>query len=251
MKNSLPRFVALAAAAGFLGTAGSAVAQGNPAGPSAGMGRALIKIFGDVKAFSAKADMKVTQAGPKEMLSGTVGFALLDGKTRMEMDLTQMKSAQMPPEVTAQLKQMGMDINIVLSVPEKKLTYLVYPSLKAYVEMPLPKEQAAVTEAGLKMEKKEIGKETIDGHPCVKNKIIVTDETGKKNEATTWNAIDMKDFPIQTEFVEQGTTVMMRYKDIKFVKPDGKLFEAPVGFTKYATPQEMMQTEVLKRLSGK
>ena len=160
MKNSQPRFVAFAIAcvAGFLGLAGSSArAQGNPAGPSAGMSRALIKIFGDVKAFSAKAEMKVTQAGPKEMLSGTVNFALLDGKTRMEMDLTQMKSAQMPPEVTAQLKQMGMDINIVLNVPDKKLTYLVYPSLKAYVEMPLTKEQAAVTEASLKMEKKELG----------------------------------------------------------------------------------------------
>ena len=212
------------------------------------MNPAMLKIFGDVKGFSAIAEMRVLQTGQKEMMSGTINFAMLDGKTRMEMDLTQMKSAQMPPEVTAQLKQMGIDINIILNLPDKNVTRLIYPNLKAYLELPQP----PVIEAKLKLEQKELGKETIDGHTCVKNKITVTDDSGKKSEAVTWNATDLKGFPIQVELQEQqGTTFVMRYKDIKLSKPDAKLFEPPVGFKKYTSQQEMMQAEVLKRLGGK
>ncbi len=247
MKNYVVRGLVLAIAT-LLHSGPAAQAQGGPGGPNSGMNPTMLKMFGDVKSFSAKAEMRVLQAGQKEMMSGTVNFAMLENKTRMEMDLTQMKSAQIPPEVVAQLKQMGMDINIVLNMPEKKVTLLVYPSLKAFLEVAQP----PLTDANLKMEKKELGKETIDGHPCVKNRVTVTDEAGKKSEATSWNATDMKDFPIQVELQEQqGTTVVMRYKDIKFSKPDAKLFEAPVGFKKYTNQQEMMQTEMLKRLGGK
>ncbi len=246
MKNSRPLLVALAAGL-FLSTTGSVHAQAG-VGPNSGMNPAMLKMFGDVKGFSAKAEMRVMQTGQKEVMSGPINFAMLDGKTRMEMDLTQMKSAQMPPEFTAQIKQMGMDVNIVLSLPDKNLTRLVYPNLKAYLELPQP----PIAEAKLKMEQKELGKETIDGHPCVKNKVTVTDEAGKKSEAVAWNATDLKGFPIQVELQEQqGTSVIMRYKDIKLAKPDAKLFEAPDGFKKYTNQQEMMQTEVLKRLGGK
>jgi hypothetical protein len=130
-------------------------------------------------------------------------------------------------------------------LPDKKLTCQVYPGLKAYLEMAQP----AVVQSKLKVEKQELGKETIDGHPCVKNKVIVTDESGKKSEAFSWNATDLKDFPIQVEISEQqGMTAVMRFKDIKLAKPDAKLFEAPAGFKKYTSQQEM-QADMIKRLS--
>ena len=195
MKKSPLLLIALGAGMIF-GATGLAHAQG---GPNSGMNPAMLKMFGDVKGFSAKADLRVLQTGQKEIMSGTVGFDFLDGQTRMEMDLTKMKSAQIPPEVIAQLKQMGMDINIVLNLPDKKVTLLVYPSL-----------------------------------------------------AIAWKATDQKDLPIQVEISEQqGTTAIMRYKDIKLAKPDAKLFDAPADYKKYTNQQEMMQTEGLKRLGGK
>jgi len=41
------------------------------------------------------------------------------------------------PEAAAQMKAMGMDKMIAISRPDKKVTYLVYPGLNAYLEMPL------------------------------------------------------------------------------------------------------------------
>ena len=35
-----------------------------------------------------------------------------------------------------------------------------------------------------KLEATELGKETVAGHPCVKNKVIVTDDKGDKHEST-------------------------------------------------------------------
>ena len=33
-----------------------------------------------------------------------------------------------------------------------------------------------------------MGMKTLDGHPCVKNKVVVTDKEGIKHEWMVWNA---------------------------------------------------------------
>jgi hypothetical protein len=46
---------------------------------------------------------------------------------------------------------------------------------------------------------------------------------------------------------EQGNTITMKYRDIKFEKPDVSLFDPPAAFTKYSSFQSMMQAEMMKR----
>jgi hypothetical protein len=96
----------------------------------------------------------------------------------------------------------------------------------------------------------EIGKETVEGQACVKNRTVVTDETGKKQEFTTWNATALKDFPIRTETVQDGNTVTSTFKDIKLTKPDASEFAAPSGFQRYPGMMEMLQAEMMKRMGG-
>ena len=62
-----------------------------------------------------------------------------------------------------------------------------------------------------KVEMTEIGKETVDGHPCVKNKVVVTDKENKKHESTVWNATDLKNFPIKIQTQEQGGNATMLF----------------------------------------
>jgi hypothetical protein len=64
-------------------------------------------------------------------------------------------------------------------------------------------------------------------HPCVKNKIVVTDDKGKKNESIVWNATDLKSFPVKIETTDDGTKLTMIFKDVKLTKPDATLFEVP------------------------
>ena len=194
--------------------------------------------------------------GPREFYS-TVGdldrwgSAMLDGKVRAEIDLSQIKSKEMPPEAAASLKQMGMDKMVSVVLPEKKSTLVIYPSLRSYAEVPMSKDDASTIDTKYKIETTKLGTETLDGHACVKNKVIVTGEKGDKHEAIVWNATDMKDFPLQMQMNQNEATVVMRYSNIQLVRPDAKQFEAPAGFTKHASVEQMMQGAMLKMLGGK
>src|SRR5436190_20645814 len=179
-----------------------AQAQIPGAGDAGGMTAALTKLFGDVTAFTAKAQVQVMDSTNKEIANMPMDFTLLDKKIRVEIDLTQTKNASMPPGAATTLRQMGMAQVISLVRPDKKLVYIIYPDQKAMITMPLPDEDLDVAAKNSKTSKTPLGKETVDGHPCVKNKVVITSEKGEVLEATTWNAIDLQDFPLQIQTKE-------------------------------------------------
>jgi hypothetical protein len=179
----------------------------------------------------------------------TMNIAMLNGKMRSEVDMTQMKSAELPPDAAVSLKKMGMDRVVSIMRPDRKTMYLIYPNLQSYVNMPLPKEEAEALEKEPKMEKTQLGKETIDGHPCTKNKVVVTDDKGEKHEATIWNATDMKDFPVQLQIQEKDAIIVMHYKQVQFVKPDAKQFDPPADYKQYADNLQLMQ-KAMEKLQG-
>jgi hypothetical protein len=239
----------IALAVSLLGSFGSS-AQMPGGGSPGGMSAAMIKLFGDVKAFSAKAEVQVLDKDQKELLSTPMDFSLLDDKVRVQIDMTQMKNKDMPAGAAASLKQMGMAQIISIIRPDQKLVYLIYPDQKCFTTMPMPKEDAEAAAKTPKIARTALGKEAIDGHACVKNKVVMTDDKGQTIEATTWNATDLKDFPVQIKTTEKENTSVMRYTQVQFAKPDAKQFDAPAGYTKYADTQELMQGLMKKMLSG-
>ena len=56
-----------------------------------------------------------------------------------------------------------------------------------------------------------MGNETIAGHACVKNKAVVKNGQAPVFEAVTWNAADLKDFPLQIEIRDKRSTVRMLF----------------------------------------
>jgi hypothetical protein len=166
------------------------------------------------------------------------------------MDMTQMKNSRTRPETAARMKQMGMDKMVTISRPDKKITYLIYPGMQSYVENPMTDSQAAPDSSDYKVETTELGKDTVDGHPCVKNKVVVTDKDGNKHESTVWNATDLKNFPVKIENSKEGRNVTMLFKNVSLDKPDAALFEAPPDFTKFDDMQSMMQQMMIKRMGG-
>ncbi|HEY1173867.1 MAG TPA: DUF4412 domain-containing protein [Verrucomicrobiae bacterium] len=222
--------------------------RGGGAGAMPGSNPALAKVFGKNTAFSAKADLKVSDAAGKETMSGEIKYAFLEGSTYWGMDMSQMKSAQIPPQAAASMKQMGMAEMVMVSKAGAKTALLVYPGMNAYAEMPVPAEAAGDSKADIKTE--AVGEETVNGHKCKKNKVTIT-ENGKTQTLFTWNATDLKDFPVRVEVPDNGNgKVQMDYKDIKLEKPDAKLFEAPAGYTRYDNVQALLQGEMMKRMGG-
>jgi hypothetical protein len=116
--------------------------------------------------------------------------------------------------------------------------------------MAMPKEDVEAAAKTPKIEKTALGKETIDGHECMKNKGRITDDKAQTLEFTTWEAKDLKGFPLQIETTEKDTTSRIRYKQVQFAKPDAAQFDAPAGYTKYKDTQELMQGMMKKMLGG-
>ena len=217
-----------------------------PGGPR--FDAAMSKLFGENPAFSATLENQIKpESGDTITMPGKMAYD--SGKARFEMNMGEAKGLQMPPGAAEQMKAMGFDQMITLSLPEKKLAYLIYPGLQSYVETPVTAVKDGTNDT-FKAVVKEVGKETVDGHPCVQNKVIVTDGKGATNEFTVWNATDLKKFPVKIFHVEQGTEVTMLFKNVVLTKPAASAFEVPAGYTRYDNMQTMMQTEMMKKMGG-
>ena len=210
------------------------------AGSAGGINAALTKLFGKVTAFSAQMDLRVVDKAHAEVMSTSMEFAISDKKIRVAVDMSQMHNKEMPPGMGTALRQMGMAQVISIIRPDKKSIYILYPDQKAFLTMPLPEERA------IKIQRTELGKETLDEHPCIKTKAVLTDDKGDQIEAVTWNASDLKDFPIQIESTEKEQTSIMHFKQIRFEKPEADQFEAPADYQQFKDPQELL-TSVMKK----
>ena len=220
---------------------------GGPGGPH--LAGATSKLFGNNQAFSATLEMQVTDKSGKPMtMPGKIAFDT--GKSRFEINISDMKGGQMPPNAAAQMKAMGMDQIVTISLPEKKVAYLIYPGLQSYVQKDLPPAETTAAASDYKMETTVIGKDTVDGHPCVENKVVVTDKDGVKHESTVWNATDLKNFPVKIQTAEQGTDVTMVFKNVSLAKPAASSFEVPAGLTAYQSMPAMMQEQMMKHMGG-
>jgi hypothetical protein len=241
------QFSILASAVICLGLLPAYSQSGPPGGPH--LGGATGKLFGDNQAFSAGLEMQTTDDSSNNItIPGKISFDT--GKSRFEFNLTDMKGGQMPTNAAAQMKSMGMDQMVTIARPDKKAAYLIYPGMQSYAEIQLSNADSAPTNSDYKVETTEIGKDTVDGHRCVKNKYIVTDKEGVKHESTVWNATDLKKFPVKIQTTESGGDVTMLFKNVTLARPATSLFDPPATFKKYDNIQQLMQQEMMKRMGG-
>lgn len=217
-------------------------AQGSP---SSGINASLLKFFGNTKAFTAKGDVRVTDDAGKEVSTIPVNWALLNGTLRADMDLSQLKATMASPESSAMIKQMGMDKLQLLMSSASNTTLMIYPGLQAYA----PASDKSLT-GEEKVETTDLGKEPLDGHPCVKKKLTTTDAKGRVHEALVWTATDLKDFPIQMQTKEKKNTITIKFSAPSLEKPDAKLFEIPANYTRYDSVQALMQAAMMKMFGG-
>lgn len=212
------------------------------AGPAAG-NIAFLRIFDQHKAFSATADMRITDSS-KDTMDVSFGLALAPNKVRFEVDLAKAKGSMISPEVVAQMKAVGMDRAISVMRLDKKRLYVIYPGLRSYADIAMAADAVQSLSKNLKMEKSTEGKETVSSHPCTKTLISLTDDQGHKERITAWEATDMKNFPIQAQLYEAGQNILIKLHDVKMTAPDAKVFEPPSGYKKFDDMQSLMRQAV-------
>ena len=220
-----------------------AIAQ-MPGGPPPEPCVALAKFLNRDAEFTASAKVVVTGKKARDNQTMVLRFAVSGRKMRNEMDMTKMSSVR-ASDVEG-MKQMGMDQMVILALPEESASYIVFPKLESYCNLPKPDKGSGEG----KLEKTDLGSDTVEGHACKKSKLTFTDKDGQTAEAVVWEATDLKNFPIQYQTVENGQTTTTTFSDIKLEKPAASLFELPASYKKYGSMQEMMMGNMQRMMQG-
>ncbi len=213
-------------------------------GGAGSMNGAMVALFGSNNAFSARAEFVVLDRNQKETENMPLNYSFSNGKMRMDIDLGQFKSTEMPAQFLSTLKRYGMDQTTVIARPDRKLTWSVYPRAKAYAEIPMSKEEISAQAANYKFNKTPQGRETVDGHDCAKFKITLTTTKAEKTEATeatVWCAADLQSFPIQMRMaIDATSTMVIKFRDVKLAAPEEAQFEVPGALTKFESPEALL-----------
>ena len=240
MKN---RILILASAFFCLGLF-SAHAQFDPRDPK------FTQWFGENQVCSARIETLNThtnETGALETSTLSYNISFDHGKYRAETDWSEVNSFGYSNFV-AELKSQGHDQTIAIVRPDEKIGYLVYPKLRSYNEIHMTEQDFAAGK-DFKEEITELGRETVEGHPCVKNKLVFTDNTGEKHEATVWKATDLNKFTVKFEMHEQGETIIILSKKISLAKPAESQFEPPKEFVRQDNVENKLeQKPTVKRL---
>jgi hypothetical protein len=173
-----------------------------------------------------------------EVQAMDMDYAMADGKVRSEIDLSK-SSGNFPPQMVEQVKSMGMDRTVFISLPDQNTSYIVYPAKQAYVEQPIARAGPAEPPQS-RIERTRLGTDQVDGHPCVTARVVMTDSAGRRSEALVWEATDMKNFPIQVQITDNGTTITTRFTNVNTQRPEAAMFEPPPDFKRYNSLQELM-----------
>ena len=211
----------------------------------------IAKLFGAHQGFSC--DLQVTGKDPSSKKSFTMlgKLAFLDTKSRFELDLSKVKGGGLDDSMKSQVAAMGLGEMVMIARPDISATYIVYPGLEAYVLLSQPKNPSAAPERALEQPVvTAVGKETIDGHPCIKNRYAFKDEAGKAQEAMVWNASDLKQFPLRIEHKEADQPIRLDFKNVDLSKPSETSLEPPSNYSKYGSMGTLMQNAILKKLGG-
>jgi outer membrane lipoprotein-sorting protein len=171
---------------------------------------ALLFVFllspGVARSVEFSADMVITPKGDEPMT----------GKIYVKGDNVRQETAE------------EGETQIMIIRPDKKVTWMITPEEKVYMEMPYTAEDKTFEEWTAEKEKKSklVGEETVSGLPCKKYESV---EDGEK----TYFWISPKfPFPIRVEDAE----VIMEYKNIKEGSVADSLFDLPAGYQKMSMP---------------
>jgi hypothetical protein len=142
---------------------------------------------------------------------------------------------------------MGM---ITISLMDAKKSITLNTQQKTYFEQSLEEKAPSLHDSNVVIDKKKIGSETIDGHPCIKSDAVFyhKDRPQEKFKATLWEAQDLGGLAIRTEMMipegkamgKAGGKMVSEIKEIKVGAAAASMFEIPAGYKKVNSMGEVM-----------
>ncbi|MFO7666029.1 MAG: DUF4412 domain-containing protein [Desulfobacterales bacterium] len=178
----------------------------------------------------------------------------------MEMPMAKMGTK-------SRVENPGMKGLVTISLSDAKKTIMLNSVTKTYFEQPIQTHERTpdVHDPDMVLDKKKVGTDTIDGHPCIKYDTVFyrKSKPEEKHKATIWEAQDLSNFTIQTEVAVpanpnhqgSGGKMIMKFKDVRLGAATASMFEVPGDYRKVNSVQEVMgiggmgnMNEMIKRM---
>jgi len=229
--------------AGILILAGNFLVQAQfraPGGLPPGFHHALLDVLAGGPSFHGRATIQFSNGSDKEPTTMSYDIAVLWGTMRLEADSAEESSNLSPTEAT-KAQQMH---SISILRPDKNRMYLVFPNIKAYVELAYAKATGMDPAPPANINKTPLGKETIGIQPCAKSQWNVTESDGENYDITVWTATNLSNFPIQIKV--GAPPALVQFQNLHIEAPDSSIFVPPAGYTRYEGIQELIQRDTQK-----
>lgn len=157
---------------------------------------------------------------------------------------TVMPMAKMGTKTRVEHAAQGL---VTITLQDAKKVIMMSTANQAYLEHPLQDQRPSIQDPNTVVEKKKIGSETIDGHPCTKYDAVYyfKDKPAEKYKATIWEANDLGGLVIKTEMTVPedkggGGPIVTELNDVKVNAANASLFEVPANYKKVNNMMELM-----------
>jgi hypothetical protein len=140
-----------------------------------------------------------------------------------------------------------------LYVPSKRSVYnlTTYPDHSHQCVVMKP-EQAKMLPSPLELlqgsilKRSDGGAETIEGHPCKIEDVVVKRPDGSKIESRVWEAQDLQGIPVKIESHTGDITLSAFYREILLGTPDAALFTIPEKCTPLEKMGQVVEQKVVR-----
>ncbi len=205
---------------------------------------ALSQFISDTRTFTAKADLTVTGGPAGGAMRMPFGVAMDNGKMRFDLNLAEVKSEALNEGSLTAMKGLKLDRLMFVYYPGQP-TRLVFPGLRAYVEMPLDgslsKVQDKASDQASMIQKDFVGTEAASGVAARKYRLGIP---GQQQSAFVWEAPAMNDLPVQLAVNSGGQNYQFAFRNVRQGPVDPRTFGIPANFRKYNSMNELMTQAV-------
>ena len=138
-----------------------------------------------------------------------------------------------PGKERREYNQDGMNMVMILR-HDKKVTWMLMPDDKTYMEMKIPEEGRKDDISNYKIDSTVIGPETVNGVATTKSKVIMTAPNGDKMGGFWWATKEGVIVKLDALSVSSGGKERMKIdlENIKMGRQDASLFEIPEDYSK-------------------
>ena len=196
-------------------------------------------------AFNAMLRLNITgNTGLPQNFTLDLPFATQNGQIRFDLDLNKIKPATGADTMAEVTSITGSQVTILAS-PGLRTAWLIFPGLKALVELKAPPPLG--TQTGMSATGSD-APETVAGFECRKKELHFTGSQDKTVVLSVWQATKLQKFPVKLQIAHEQVGVLANLPDIRMQNPDPAQFKLPEGYTRYNNMQELVAAVLVQKM---